>query len=217
MTERPEPEHYFTAEPVSDGELRERTIELAGHTVTVHTAGGVFSPGDLDKGTAVLLRSAPPPPADGTFLDLGCGWGPLALTLALASPQATVYAVDVSRRALDLTRRNADRLGCAATLANGPSSGGGIVTAEPDGVPDDVTFDLIWSNPPIRVGKQALHEMLVHWLPRLAPGGTAYLVVSKNLGADSLQTWLTTQLPHADVSRHASSKGFRVLAVHAGA
>lgn len=220
MTERPEPEHYFTAEPASDGELRQRTIELAGHTVTVHTAGGVFSPDGLDKGTAVLLRSVPTPSVLGTFLDLGCGWGPLALTLALSSPRASVYAVDVNRRALDLTSRNAERLGRTATGTGGAGvvvggSESGIVTAEPDEVPDDVAFDLIWSNPPIRVGKQALHEMLLRWVPRLAPGGTAYLVVSKNLGADSLQTWLSTQLPHAEVRRHASSKGFRVLSVHA--
>ncbi len=223
MTERPEPEHYFTAEPASDGELRERTIELAGRSVPVVTAGGVFSPDGLDRGSAVLLRSVPPPPAEGTFLDLGCGWGPLALTLALTSPQATVYAVDVNRRALDLTRRNAERLGCGVTVSNGPDSNGphscgpdslGIISAEPDHVPSGQRFDLIWSNPPIRIGKQALHAMLHTWLPRLTPGGTAYLVVSKNLGADSLQEWLGTQFPHTSVRRHATSKGFRVLGVH---
>lgn len=206
MTERPEPEHYFTAEPASDGELRERTVDLAGHTIQVVTAGGIFSPDGLDKGTAVLLRSAPTPPPDGAFLDLGCGWGPLALTLALTSPRATVYAVDVNRRALDLTRRNAQLLDCA-----------GILVAEPDQVPSDQRFDLIWSNPPIRIGKQALRTMMCTWLPRLSPGGTAYLVVSKNLGADSLQTWLGTQFPHTAVRRHTTSKGFRVVAVHARA
>ncbi len=223
MTEH---QHYFTAEPVSDGELRERTVHLAGHDVQVQTAGGIFAPGGVDKGTAVLLRSVPAPPAKGTFLDVGCGWGPLALTLALGSPQATVYAVDVNRRSLDLTQRNAERLGCAVTVATEPDSTGivtnepdsaGIVTAEPDQVPSEQRFDLIWSNPPIRVGKQALHAMLCTWLPRLAPGGTAYLVVSKNLGADSLQTWLATQFPQTEVRRHATSKGFRVLAVHASA
>lgn len=241
MTEH---QHYFTAEPVSGAELRERTVHLGGHDVQVQTAGGIFSPGGVDKGTAVLLRFVPAPPAEGTFLDLGCGWGALALTLALSSPQATVYAVDVNRRALDLTQRNAERLGCAVSVATEPGStvpastepesattqaGGplsatessgpmsGMVTAEPHDVPETVSFDLIWSNPPIRVGKQALHEMLSRWLGRLAPGGTAYLVVSKNLGADSLQTWLTTRFPHADIRRHATSKGFRVLAVHAQA
>jgi 16S rRNA G1207 methylase RsmC len=197
-------EHYFTAEPASPGEQQSVTIELAGREVTVRTAGGVFSPDRLDKGTAVLLREVPSPPASGTLLDLGCGWGPIAITLALTSPQATVYAVDVNERALDLVRVNAAALGLDR-----------VVASRPDGIPQDVRFDAIWSNPPIRVGKAVLHEILLHWLPRLAPGGVAYLVVQKNLGSDSLQRWLAEQLDPDSyvVSRFATDKGFRVLEV----
>ena len=79
-------------------------------------------------------------------------------------------------------------------------------------MPDDVRFAAIWSNPPIRVGKEALHELLLRWLPRLADGGEAQLVVGKNLGADSLQRWLADALP-VTVERTASAKGFRVLRV----
>ncbi len=197
-------DHYFTAEPASDGELRARTVELTGRMVEVLTAGGIFSPDGLDKGTAVLLRSVPAPPAQGMFLDLGCGWGPLALTLGLESPEARVYAVDVNRRAVDLARRNAERLGCS-----------GVIACEPSEVPEDVRFDLIWSNPPIRIGKTALHELLGRWLALLAPGGTAYLVVSRNLGSDSLQSWLAATFPDLTVSRAASAKGFRVLKLQA--
>ncbi len=143
------------------------------------------------------------PPVAGTLLDLGCGWGPLALTMALQAPAAQIYAVDVNRRALDLMRRNASALGCS-----------GVQIAEPADVPGDAAFDLIWSNPAIRIGKAALHEMLLTWLPRLAPGGSAYLVVSKNLGADSLQTWLSGQDPRWQVERFATDKGFRILRVH---
>ena len=197
-------EHYFTAEPASPAQQQSVTLELAGRTVTVRTAGGVFSPDRLDKGTAVLLREAPSPPASGTLLDLGCGWGPIALTLALTSPEATVYAVDVNERALDLVRGNAATLGLDR-----------VVASRPDDIPPDVSFDVIWSNPPIRVGKAVLHEMLLHWLPRLAPGGAAYLVVQKNLGSDSLRRWLAEQLPGDAyaVSRLTSDKGFRVLEV----
>ncbi len=194
-------DHYFTAEPASAADLRERSVRLAGRDLTVVTAAGVFSPDGVDRGTEVLLKDAPAPPHTGVFLDLGCGWGPMALTLALRSPAATVHAVDVNRRALDLVRRNAERLGCD------------VVAATPQGVPADVKFDLIWSNPPIRVGKAVLHELLQAWLPRLAPGGQAFLVVQKNLGADSLQAWLTDALPGMDVSRASTSKGFRVLHV----
>ena len=194
-------DHYFTAEPASPAELREREVVLAGRTVVVSTAGGIFSPDGIDKGTSVLLKHAPTPPPTGTFLDLGSGWGPLALTMALHSPEATVHAVDVNQRALDLVRRNAAALGCAVTALT------------PDAVPGDTAYDLIWSNPPIRVGKAVLHEMLQTWLPRLAPGGQAWLVVQKNLGADSLQKWLATQFPDLAVDRPHTSGGFRLIRV----
>jgi 16S rRNA G1207 methylase RsmC len=197
-------DHYFTAEPASAAQQRPLTLRLAGREVTVRTAAGVFSPDGLDKGTAVLLREVPPPPAEGTFLDLGCGWGPVAITLGLLSPDATVHAVDVNERALDLLRSNARALGLE-----------GVHASRPDGIPQSVLFDLIWSNPPIRVGKAVLHEMLLTWLPRLAPAGAAYLVVQKNLGADSLQRWLGEHLPQESyaVSRLATDKGFRVVEV----
>jgi 16S rRNA G1207 methylase RsmC len=197
------PDHYFTAEPASPAQQRSITVRLAGRDVAVRTAGGVFSPDGLDRGTAVLLREVPAPPATGALLDLGCGWGPIALTLGLLSPQASVYAVDVNERSLDLLRTNARSLGLE-----------GLHATRPDGIPESLEFDVIWSNPPIRVGKAVLHAMLLHWLPRLAPSGAAYLVVQKNLGADSLQRWLREQLPEAyAVERLATDKGFRVLAV----
>lgn len=195
-------EHYFTAEPAAPGGRRTHEVWLAGRRVLVQTAGGVFSPERVDTGTGVLLQEAPAPPGTGTFLDLGCGWGPLALTLGLVSPEALVYAVDVNERAIDLTRANAASLSLT-----------GVVACRPEEVPDDVHLDVIWSNPPIRVGKSALHAMLAHWLPRLHPGGVAYLVVQKNLGADSLQRWLGHAMPELTCSRHAISRGFRVLQV----
>ncbi len=209
----PGTDHYFTADPASDDELRLRHVTLAGREVRVVTAGGIFSPDGIDMGTALLLKHLPLPPVSGTFLDLGCGWGPLALTMALQAPAAQIYAVDVNRRALDLIRRNASALGCSGVGRSGAGLSG-IQVAEPDDVPGEAAFDLIWSNPAIRIGKPALHEMLLRWLPRLAPGGLAYLVVSKNLGADSLQTWLSGQDPHWQVERFASDKGFRILRVH---
>jgi 16S rRNA G1207 methylase RsmC len=197
-------DHYFTAQPASPGEQRSLTVRLAGREVTVRTAPGIFSPDGLDKGTAVLLGEVPDPPAGGNLLDLGCGWGPIALTLGLLSPAATVWAVDVNERSLDLAAANARSLGLE-----------GVRAVRPQDVPDDVRFAAIWSNPPIRVGKAVLHDMLLSWLPRLEAGGTAYLVVQKNLGSDSLQRWLGEHLPAGSfhVSRHASDKGFRVLAV----
>lgn len=201
-------DHYFTAEPASPAQQRTITVRLAGRTIEVRSAAGIFSPGGVDQGTAVLLRHAPPPPTEGTLLDLGCGWGPIALTLALRSPEATVYAVDVNERALDLLRSTAASLGLDRLHAS-----------QPDGIPGGVQFDAIWSNPPIRVGKAVLHELMLTWLPRLAPGGVAHLVVQKNLGSDSLQRWLGEQLDPATyaVSRFTSDKGFRILEVRRAA
>ncbi|MBO0925733.1 methyltransferase [Cellulomonas sp. zg-ZUI199] len=194
-------QHYFTARPASPEQRRTLRVHLAGRDVEVETAGGVFSPDHVDLGTQVLLRTVPAPPPRGDLLDLGCGWGPVALTLALLAPDARVWAVDVNERALDLVRRNAVRLG----LTN-------VVAATPDDVPDDVRFAAVWSNPPVRIGKPALHGLLTRWLPRLAPGGEGWLVVGRNLGADPLQRWLVEEagLP---TTREASAKGFRVLRV----
>jgi 16S rRNA G1207 methylase RsmC len=194
------PDHYFTAEPASAAERGTLTVTLAGREVRAHTAAGVFSGSRLDLGTHVLLREVPEPPAGGDLLDLGCGWGPISLTLALRSPGATVWAVDVNRRALDLVRRTADDLG----LTN-------VRTAEPDDVPDDVRFATIWSNPPIRIGKPELHAMLTRWLGRLDDGGDAWLVVQRTLGSDSLAGWLTEQ--GFPTVKAGSAKGYRVLRV----
>ena len=88
----------------------------------------------------------------------------------------------------------------------------GIPTATvPDDVPPGTRYDEIWSNPPIRIGKPALHELLATWLPRLKPDGMAWLVVGRNLGADSLQAWLIAQ--GWATERIASAKGFRVFKV----
>jgi 16S rRNA G1207 methylase RsmC len=151
----------------------------------------------------VLLKYAPVTPTTGTFLDIGCGWGPLAVALALEAPEASVFGVDVNDRALQVARDNAENLG----LTN-------ITVTQPHDVPEALSFDLIWSNPPIRVGKQALHEILALWLPRLSPEGEAYLVVAKKLGADSLLEWLNSgAIPHIRAERLETSRGYRILRV----
>jgi 16S rRNA G1207 methylase RsmC len=199
-------EHYFTAQPGSPDALRPLVVRLAGTELDLVTAGGVFSPDRVDLGTQVLLREVPEPPAEGDLLDLGCGWGPLSISLALLSPAARVWGVDVNERSLDLLRRNAAAAGT-----------GNVHAVRPDEVPDDVRFAALWSNPPIRVGKAVLHHMLLRWLPRLRPGASAYLVVQRNLGSDSLHRWLDETLGPDGyaVTRHASAKGFRVLHVQA--
>lgn len=177
------------------------SVQLAGRRLDLTTANGIFSPERVDTGTQVLLGNVPAPPPGGNLLDLGCGWGPIALTLALESPHATVWAVDVNERALELVRRNAESLGLDNVNAVAPAD-----------VPTDVRFMSIWSNPPIRVGKNELHAMMLSWLPRLEPGTDAWLVVQRNLGSDSLHRWLQAELPQDFVvTRAATNKGYRVL------
>ncbi len=192
-------EHYFDESPSSDDRRQDVSVTVWGHERVFTTASGVFSLDGIDKATDVLLRSSTPP-TGGTLLDLGCGWGVIACSLA--SESTTVWAVDVNPRALELTRANAERHGLDVT------------TASPDDVPADLTFDEIWSNPPIRIGKKALHDLLLRWLPRLRPDGVARLVVGKNLGADSLQRWLVDQ--GWPTTRVGSEKGFRILEVTRG-
>jgi 16S rRNA (guanine1207-N2)-methyltransferase len=194
-------EQYFSASPSSDA--RERTIRvvLQGEEFQLRTADGVFSAEHLDTGTAVLLASVPPPATEGELLDLGCGWGPIAIAMARRSPGASVWAVDVNERALTLA------------AANARIAGVDVKASYPQDIPDGLRFATIWSNPPIRIGKQALHELLETWLPRLAPGGTAWLVVAKQLGGDGLQRWIAETFPDLDVSRATTDKGFRVLEV----
>ncbi|MEH0937061.1 class I SAM-dependent methyltransferase [Micromonospora psammae] len=195
-------DHYFTAEPTTAAHPREVEFSVAGRDYTLASAGGVFSAARLDPGTAVLLRKAElPTGATGDLLDIGSGYGPISCVLADLAPGATVWAVDVNERARALTAANAARVGAADR----------VHAVAPDEVPADVTFAQIWSNPPIRIGKDELHELLRRWLPRLAPDGVAWLVVARHLGGDSLHRWLVDA--GWQVERHASQKGYRVLRV----
>src|SRR5699024_687988 len=198
-------DHYFSAAPASAAARRERGGGLGGRDIEVSTAGGVFSPAHVDTGTRVLLDHVPGPPP-GDLLDLGCGWGPIALDAALRAREAAtavrVWALDVNERARELTAHNAATLGLTEVRA---------VTASQ--LPAEVEVAAIWSNPPIRIGKAALHDLLLTWLPRLAPGAAA-LVVAKKLGADSLVRWLDAEVGEGfSAARIATAKGFRVLRV----
>jgi 16S rRNA G1207 methylase RsmC len=191
-------DHYFSADPAVPFAREPLVAEVWGRSLALTSGSGVFARGRLDGGTAVLFRETEPP-RGGRILDLGCGYGVIGLAIAACSPDAVVTGVDVNRRAVLLATENAAALGVADRFA----------ALTPDEVPAGATYDEIWSNPPIRVGKQALHDLLLTWFARLAPEGRAVMVVGKNLGADSLQRWLGEQ--GYPTERLASAKGFRVL------
>jgi 16S rRNA G1207 methylase RsmC len=191
-------DHYFSADPSVPFKRTAVRATVWGHELALTSGSGVFAQGRLDIGTAVLFRETEPPDG-GTLLDLGCGYGVIGCALAVATPVARVHGIDVNERAVLLANENAAALGVA----------GRFTATTPDALPAGVEFDEIWSHPPIRIGKEALHELLLAWLPRLRPGGRAVMVVGKNLGADSLQRWLGEQ--GYPTTRLASAKGFRVL------
>ena len=194
---------YFEATPAVASRPRSVHLRIGGLDLELQADRGVFASRGIDLGTRTLLKEAPPPPQSGEVLDLGSGYGPIAIALAKLSPEARVWAVDVNERALELTRTNAQ----SAQTPN-------VAVAAPADVPADVRFDAIYSNPPVRVGKAPLHALLLEWLPRLRAGGAAYLVVQRNLGSDSLARWLGEQ--GYRVTRLKSKKGYRILEVRPG-
>ncbi len=195
-------EQYFASTPRSARVDRTVPLTLPDLHLELRTDRGVFSGERIDPGTRVLLLEAPDPaPTVRTALDLGCGYGPIALTLAHRAPGATVWAVDVNERARELCAANAAAAGLAER----------VVVASPDDVDPGLRFDLIWSNPPVRIGKAALHDLLDRWLGRLAPEGRAVLVVQKHLGSDSLARRLVDE--GWTVRRLASRQAYRILEV----
>jgi 16S rRNA (guanine1207-N2)-methyltransferase len=192
--------HYFDAEPAVASRPAHIDLVLPDFRARLRSDRGVFSAGAVDPGTLHLLRAVPAAALAGNLLDLGCGYGPIACTLAHRSPSATVWAVDVNERALALTAANAQALGQSNVRA-----------IRPEEAPSDLTFAGIWSNPPIRIGKAALHELLLSWFRRLEPSASAWLVVQRHLGADSLASWLD-QSGWA-VVRVGSKRGYRILKV----
>jgi 16S rRNA (guanine1207-N2)-methyltransferase len=189
---------YFDDDPAVASDPVVVQWSLPDGPLTITTDRGVFGYGLVDTGTKLLLLTAPPPPPRGDLLDLGCGAGPIAITMARRSPASTVWAIDVNRRARDLCVANAER--------NGVEN---VRTCAPDEVPESIRFAAIWSNPPIRIGKDALHGLLIRWLGRLGDDAAAHLVVQKHLGADSLLRWLVEQ--GHPTERIATGAGFRVL------
>ncbi|WP_337309199.1 methyltransferase [Candidatus Aeolococcus gillhamiae] len=194
--------HYFDREPAAPSRPRQVPLRLPDLSLSLASDAGVFGHGRVDSGTLFLLRRAPAPPAEGDLLDLGTGYGPIAVTLGLRSPRARVWGVDVNQRALELTARNAATAGAA-----------NVITAAPDDVPAGMRFAAIYSNPPVRVGLRMLHPLLTEWLDRLDDGAAAHLVVHRHLGSDSLARWLGAE--GFSVERMASHDGFRILRVQA--
>jgi 16S rRNA (guanine1207-N2)-methyltransferase len=207
---------YFARQPSATSDPRSVSLSLPDLDLSLTTDRGVFSTDRVDPGTRLLLQEAPHPTAAmGDVLDLGCGYGPIAVALARRAPDVSVWAVDVNERAVALCAENA--------AAHGAERVHPVVVDEHGtplaGAPDDLErlpeqrFGGLWSNPPIRIGKPALHALLTRWLDRLAPGAHAWLVVQRHLGADSLAAWMEAE--GWATERLVSRAGYRLLQVSA--
>lgn len=180
-------EHYYTENPTSESRPAEAAFTYRGHELRLTTDSGVFSRGELDAGTRILL-AALPQAISGCILDLGCGWGPVGISVALENPESRVTFSDINLRALELAKQNAGKYGVQGDFIH--SDGFAAI----DGV-----FDAVITNPPIRAGKQTIYQMFADSAAHLLPGGSLYLVIRKQQGAPSAQKYLATLFPQVDI------------------
>lgn len=177
------------------------TLTLADLTVRLRTDAGTFSPSRVDPGTRLLLGELPPVETwpDGDVVDVGCGYGPIAIALARRAPDRVVWAVETNERARELCHANAADAQVEERIRVVP----------PEDVPPELRVGLVASNPPIRIGKGALHDLCRDWLGRLSPDGEAWWVVQKHLGSDSLQAWMGAE--GWPTERVRSRQSYRIL------
>ena len=171
-------DQYYTREPQSASRPVSCEFVYRGGTMRFRTDAGVFSRGELDPGTRLLLDALPD--LAGDVLDLGCGWGAIGVSLAKAMPGTRVTMADVNLRALELASGNAKDNGVT------------VETVESDGfsgLPGRL-FDAVVTNPPIRAGKQVIYRMFADARDHLRPGGALYLVIRKQQGAESCIRYL---------------------------
>jgi 16S rRNA (guanine1207-N2)-methyltransferase len=191
-------DHYYTRNPQSASRPAGCEFVYRGQTLRFETDAGVFSRGELDEGTRLLLEALPER-MTGEILDLGCGWGAIGIALAKTNPDARITMGDVNLRALELARANAARNGVSVSCVE--SDGMAAFLHKP--------WDAVVTNPPIRAGKQVIYRMFAEAAERLKPDGALYLVIRKQQGAESCMKYLETLF--SSVQRLERSAGYWVL------
>ena len=194
-------DQYYTAEPSSASRPVETNFAFRGRELRFTTDAGVFSKGELDQGTRILLDALPDLGGAGTLLDLGCGWGAIGVSLASAYAGLQVTMADVNRRAVGLAGANAAANGVADRCRAVESDGFAALQGE--------RFDAVVTNPPIRAGKATIYQMFADAKEHLNSGGSLYLVIRKQQGAESCIKYLKTL--YAQVEKLDRSAGFWVI------
>ena len=190
-------DQYYTREPESASHPVNCAVLFRGHSLRFETDAGVFSKGELDEGTRVLLEALPP--LHGRALDLGCGWGAVGVLLGKKYPDVSLLMADVNERAVALAAKNLAR--------NGVKNARAVESDVYENV--DGTFDFIVTNPPIRAGKAVIYSMFDGARDRLSPGGRLYAVIRKQQGAPSALRHM--QELYASARVIAREKGFWVI------
>ncbi len=180
-------DHYYTKKPSSASNPAQIQVELGGRTLRFWTDTGVFSKNELDPGSRLLIENIPD--LSGTVVDLGCGWGPIGISLALKNPDARLVLADVNERAVDLAQKNARE--------NGANNLTVVLSDGFENLPTSV--DCVTTNPPIRAGKQVIYAMFDEAFKRLTPGGALYIVIRKQQGAPSAKKHLEERFESVEV------------------
>ena len=191
--------HYFIDDPSLKSNIRNISFEIDGHNIELSTDNGVFSKSRIDEGSFALLKVIVPLRLSGKILDLGCGYGPIGLTIAITSSAARVDLADINTRALALCRQNASKLGLDQR-----------VTILQSDVYENIEgpYDSIVVNPPIRAGKKVTYAMYDGAFQRLIDGGSLFIVIRKNQGGPSASKYIEDLF--GNVSLLKKEKGYYI-------
>lgn len=199
-------EHYYSSSPQADHRYGEITVRLGERQLRLRTDAGVFSKSRLDRGTALMLEAIERQhvhiPPRGNVCDIGCGYGPLGLSIATLHPKTAVYMVDINERAVHLTKENANLNGVENVYA---AVGSGVLPFA------HITFDYIVSNPPLRTGKKNVQKLLYDAYNQLNPKGRLLIVIRTKQGARSMERYL--QGIADDVKEVEKGGGYRLYEV----
>ncbi|MCH4827800.1 MAG: class I SAM-dependent methyltransferase [Planococcus sp. (in: firmicutes)] len=174
-------QHYYSKNPQTKSNPREWTDILRGEKFRFQTDAGVFSKSEVDFGSRLLIEAFQDSTIDGPVLDVGCGYGPIGMTVAKISPQKQVHMVDVNTRAIELAKTNVEKNDISNVQIY---ESDGLSAVEASG------FSAILTNPPIRAGKETVFRFYEEAAKKLADGGSLWVVIQKKQGAPSTQVKL---------------------------
>lgn len=193
-------EHYYAKDPKVKSQPKDWTAELRGKTMRFKTDAGVFSKGEVDFGSRLLVESFSMPEVKGDVLDVGCGYGPIGLTIAASFPERHIQMVDVNERALALSKHNAGQNGISNAT---------IYSSDALSAVQGADFAAILTNPPIRAGKDTVFAFYDHSFAKLQLGGELWVVIQKKQGAPSTMKRLEELF--GNVETVAKKRGYFIL------